>query len=253
MPAIEDELSVDVHLILVVDLADLLTAPLAPIPRPADNAVTRRRSTISARLPAFVIQGARNLLTESDGSTARKLRFAIGPIESETVDPATDGPATVNDWSSVVTAIRRSTDRPVVLLYAPVLPQIVAGTVISEDSGDSEFEAMRLAAEAAGLIVVDLRRPLLDSMLMGKWPHGFHNGFIGSGHLNANGNHVVARGLVEVIRRASQKGSGETEKQGSETNRATYPQGPWRPAVPDPSSDAGCDQALGGADAFHAA
>ena len=33
----------------------------------------------------------------------------------------------------------------------------------------------------------------------GDWPHGIHNGYIGSGHLNRTGNAVVARVLVKEL------------------------------------------------------
>ncbi len=59
------------HLILIADLPDLLW-------------VDRSRSESRdlgrwARLPAFLLQTVRNLITQSDGTTRRRLRFSVGP------------------------------------------------------------------------------------------------------------------------------------------------------------------------------
>ncbi len=207
MPAIESELAIDVHVLLIVDLPDLLTAPLAPLLPPAASEIDRANSAIAAQLPAFMIQGARRLMTEPDGVSPRKLRFSVGP-ERSAISPrshASHSAPGAPEWLEVMTAVRRSTDLPLIILYAPKLPLIVHGDVITKDSQASEFEAMSLAAKAAGLIVVDVHRDLLRSMRFGKWPHGFHNGVIGSGHLNANGYHVVATGLVNAITRLTEQ------------------------------------------------
>ena len=50
------------------------------------------------------------------------------------------------------------------------------------------------------MIVVDARDELRSSVASdGRWPHGFHNGRIGSGHLNQVGNQVLAARLVEGL------------------------------------------------------
>ena len=98
-------------------------------------------------------------------------------------------------------AVREATDLPVVILYAPVIPQIVEGRVMEEVSTPQQAETMKSAAESADLVVIDLRQTLLDSMRAGTWPHGFHNGRIGSGHLNSDGNQLVARALVDAVKR----------------------------------------------------
>jgi hypothetical protein len=49
------------------------------------------------------------------------------------------------------------------------------------------------------LIVIDTREQLRRSAQQGRWPHGFHNGYIGQGHLNAVGNSLVAAHLIRSI------------------------------------------------------
>ena len=58
---------------------------------------------------------------------------------------------------------------------------------------------MKSAADRAGLLVADARGQLMRSASEGNWPHGFHNGHIGSGHLNRTGNAVVGDVLVKQM------------------------------------------------------
>ena len=68
--------------------------------------------------------------------------------------------------------------------------------MLLDDPSEEDFAAMREVAGRAPLRVVDARPELRRAALGGRWPHGFHNGQIGSGHLNAVGNHIVASHLV---------------------------------------------------------
>jgi hypothetical protein len=205
IPAVEKSFAIDVHVMLIVDLPDLLTAPAAPLPSPSDDMVQQANAAIAARLPAFVIQGARNLLEDGSDGRTRTLRFSLGPVDSQPPHDSVPAGLETADWPAAMQAIRNTTDRPLVILYAPLVPQIVAGRVVTEVPRPQQVAAMRSAAEAAGLVVVDLRESLLDSMRQGNWPHGFHNGFIGSGHLNADGNRLVARALVDAVNRVRQQ------------------------------------------------
>lgn len=203
MPRVDRALDIDAHVLLAVDLEDLLAATSAPTPPPAPSDVAAARAAIAARLPAFVIQAARALLTQEDETTPRRLRFAVGPAAT----PAATNPRAVSPraishraddarWAAALMQIRSATDQPIVILYAPKLPQIIAGQVLRSDPNASEFERMRAAAQQHDVAVVDLRGPLLQSP---QWPHGFHHGRIGSGHLNATGNALVAMALARGV------------------------------------------------------
>ena len=61
---------------------------------------------------------------------------------------------------------------------------------------------VKAAANEVGVQVIDVRRELREAAIAGNWPHGFHNGVIGSGHLNAAGNKIAASGLVNATRAA---------------------------------------------------
>lgn len=215
MPSVEKELGIDVHVLLIVDLPDLLNTASVPVPAPTAADIQQANAAIAAKLPAFVIQAARHVLTEADGSTPRSLRFTLGPVKKSASNQPTDvtrRPPDVSDrakpmasrqrWQAAMIDLRSTTQRPIVLLYAPKIPQIVGGKVARFDRAASDFAEIQLAAERHGVQVIDVREQLRESADMGNWAHGFHNGQIGSGHLNAVGNRIVAAGLLDATRAA---------------------------------------------------
>lgn len=201
IPLVEPSLQIDAHVLLVVELSDLQAAVAAPLPPPSDTDVAAANAAIAARLPAFVIQAARHLLTESDDVTRRRLRFGIGPIAETPV--AVESAAEAIDWLPPLRALRDSTDRPIVLLYAPKVPQIVEGRIVRTDPDSESFAVMQSKAESIGIVVVDARTELQQSAESGHWPHGFHNGQIGAGHLNPRGYAVIASLLVDAVEQAT--------------------------------------------------
>ena len=219
MPRVEEQLGIDQHVILVVEPEDVLAAVEAPVASPSAGDATAANAALAAKLPAFVIQAARNVLREPDGATPRRLRFAVGPVNAVHSQSVHNSPSeglgqTGNNklpgdmlrhddgvlWLNALTAIRNATELPVVLLYAPLAPQIVDGKVHWQDPTADQFLLLQQAAKKLGMSVVDARDELRDTVSSdGRWPHGFHNGRIGSGHLNQVGNQVLAATLVEAL------------------------------------------------------
>ncbi len=206
MPRVEPEFSIQAHVLLVVDLPDLVaTAEVGDeVVALGDGPARRAGRTVSDRavfvrvLPDFVIHGARRLLTEADGNTPRRLRFAPGPVRKSVAESAE---ATVEfDWPAIMGGIRATTELPVVILYAPPIPLIVDGRLVRAAPHAEQVDAMRAAAESKGITLVDLRSRLLRSAQEGAFPHGFHNGQIGVGHLNADGYRILAAALVDTLR-----------------------------------------------------
>ncbi len=216
MPAVERALDLDVHVILVVDLQDLLTATQAPLPPPSQSDVAAANASIAAKVPAFVIQAARHLLTEADETTPRRLRFSVGPLQeveagpdvsAEVPKPTSNQEAAlaatplgqVEPWRREMQAIRDASSLPILILHAPVTPQIVGGRVVTDSGADNAAVRMQSAAEQAGVRVASAQARLRQSAREGRWPHGFDNGNIGSGHLNKVGNAVVGSILVQQV------------------------------------------------------
>lgn len=203
IPSVEKQLSIDAHLMVIVELTDLLAAGLAPLP-PENDGTIKSQSKLAATLPAFLIQAARHLLTDQTGNR-RKLRFSVGTVETERDDVA---PAEITDadadamWQRTIQAVQRVTRLPVVIVYAPRSPHISAGRIVLHDPQDEAFQAMERAAVKAGLVVVDTTDTLANAARAGQWAHGFHNGQIGDGHLNAIGNRVIAEQVTRELRDA---------------------------------------------------
>lgn len=203
MPFVERPLDLDAHAIFVVDLTDLLAAVSAPKPEPDPSDAVAAKSAIAARFPAFVIQGGKHLLFKSDESTPRKLRFGIGPVEKPTTASTTTPPQTVADdnqeWRRSLAVLRRASTLPIVIVYAPQRPQIIDGQVLRDDLSADSFEKMTKAAAAMGIPVINAGPALLKQADSGNWPHGFHNGQFGVGHLNADGYAAIASLIVEAV------------------------------------------------------
>jgi len=213
IPSVEQQFGIDQHVILVVEPSDLLAAVEAPVASPSANDSSAANAALAAKLPAFVIQAARNVLREPDGATPRRLRFAVGPVSNAKSALVTNSqaenskqsgdPLSRDDsalWLNALAAIRNATALPVVLLYAPLSPQIIDGRIRWQDPTADQFLLLQQAAKELGISVVDARNELRDSVASdGRWPHGFHNGRMGSGHLNQVGNQVLAARLVEGL------------------------------------------------------
>jgi hypothetical protein len=201
IPAVERSLRVDAHLLMIFELRDLVRAIDGPSRLVDNGQVLRDRSKIAGRLPAFVIHAVRNLVTDPDGGR-RKLRFTIGPTRRQQRARA-EIPAEQSGWAAIWPAamarIRAVSKQPILIVYAPRSPHISGGKIVLHDWQDEQFQSMERAARKAGVSVVDARAALADAARQGRWPHGFHNGQIGDGHLNAVGNEVIALTVVNFL------------------------------------------------------
>ena len=192
IPSVESELAIDMHIILIADLPDLLVSD-----DPSAESNTNQRIT---KLPAFVIQAARNLITDSDSGEIRKLRFSVGPTESSSGQASRRWiPVSSEDWIKSIARIRDASDKPIWILYIPPSPQVADGRTNFDDSAAATFGAIRRIAEDRDVRAINCHSALCESARAGKWPHGFQNGQIGQGHLNATGYSVVAQVLLDAI------------------------------------------------------
>ncbi len=208
MPGVERELAIDVHLLVVADLPDLLvldqpSGQIEPIEQ-GDREV-ESRSAIASRVPAFAIQAVRQLLRDANDQP-RRWRFSVGPVARPVPDPVALKPrgvpaarASRATWMRVMGTVRRTSDRPIIIAYAPKSPQISGGNIELTDPWNEPFQTMERAAVAQALVVVDVSDALGDAARAGRWPHGFDNGQIGSGHLNAVGYQMIAAQVCPAI------------------------------------------------------
>ena len=194
----EKKLGAVAHVFLVTELSDLADAadpPKTESSSPATNAAI-------AWLPDFCIQGARNILTGDNGNSLRRLRFTLGPTKQTKTDRASITPSI--NWHIVLNAIQAASDRRIIIIYAPQIPQVLGNRIAWNDADEDRFSLLQDAAISTPIQVVDLRDQLIASADQGNWPHGFYNGRFGSGHLNEIGNQIIADALVAAIQNGDQ-------------------------------------------------
>ncbi|MGB7346286.1 MAG: SGNH/GDSL hydrolase family protein [Pirellulaceae bacterium] len=198
IPRVDESLSIDAHVFLIAELIDLIPA-CKPIALPVDDPDSpTERFVIADHVPAFVFQAIRNIFTDGETTNLRKLRFSIGTA-NHSAKPVTQQETNPTDWQPSIDAIRQATDRPIFLVYAPVLPSISGGSLNLQDNDSIEFERLKQVAQSSDIIVIDMRDAFLDAASRSDWPHGFHNGRFGSGHLNATGNRLIAVSVTAAI------------------------------------------------------
>ncbi len=188
---VEAQLGVDEHFILVCELEDLL--PLAnKSPNPSIESLGVRSDEVLDIIPDFVIHAARGLIFDGDSQRFRKLRFSVGPLDepdtenntTSTIDPPFPG-------NAIAAALAESTSQPITIIYAPRLPLVIGDHVYREDSRATDFQSLAVALNQHGIRVIDCRDGLRQAAAEGHFPHGFHNGVFGSGHLNSVGYRVI--------------------------------------------------------------
>ncbi|MGB7325176.1 MAG: hypothetical protein WBD31_09925 [Rubripirellula sp.] len=190
IPWADQTLGITDHFLVIAELVDIQLSERRPNP-PAWS------QTASTNLPAFILAAARNLAMDADGNR-RQLRFSVGPVQRE---PAVVSPIqTPATFADQLRQLRDATPGRITIFYAPKLPEVNGDEVRTQDGDDDAFTVMRSNANELGINVVDVRPALIESGEHGNWPHGFPNGQIGSGHLNATGNAIVAAAIRESLR-----------------------------------------------------
>ena len=219
---VEQAWGVQGHLILIAELADLrvLADSARRRPRtdesvPVETAGTRRSWLRFA--PNFVVHAARGLLLDGQSQELRRLRFRPGPL---TVSPSAaeqppfppssverdSGAPTTADaaerWQAIAGRLRRQSDQPILLIYAPLRPLVVDGHVLWDRPEPIDPAWIQILRDH-DIGWIDCYDALVEMARSGDFPHGFHNGRIGNGHLNAAGYRVIARHICESIARGT--------------------------------------------------
>lgn len=190
---------IEAHVFLIVELSDWCIEIAAP-----NRNTTEYIDRISASLPAFVIQTARNILTTGTDFRFSELRFRPGPVQ----DPAASTDTSVGSDSDSGIAERvaylekqlarlsQICDVPCIFLYAPLAPSIVAGEFRNDDPDRLLYDRFAELCDGHGFHVIDLLPAMKSAVARGDWPRGFHNGQFGVGHYNVTGNRIIAQALL---------------------------------------------------------
>ncbi|QDT06822.1 hypothetical protein K227x_52430 [Rubripirellula lacrimiformis] len=219
----QSQLGITDHVLVIAELSDLHDIDASPEPPPGHWSQWG-----AANLPAFVLHAVRGLTTSPDGST-RRLRFAPrwgddSPPDEDQDRPPTAMPVPGDEatttraavpagWDRILASIQSAASGSVTLVYCPRSPHVMGGRIVTADAGDQRFAALRDAAAHTDITIIDTRPALSASAMSGQWPHGFANGQIGTGHLNAFGNRIVAEAIV---RRFPEARTGTASQGGAE-------------------------------------
>lgn len=200
-----------VHVIFLSDIRDMLpdqpnqdrarfiSAPepvIIPDPRAGKKAAP---GTVTKLLNKYhlniVSRGKRKL-----GQAFSDLRFRPGPVARSEEGPAVVGKAAPGDFKFIVTALRESTEKPILVLYAPAVPSMEDGEIVVEEPDVDLVSACSAALAEAGIRMVNLGPQLEESYEEGRgFARGFANTYPGQGHLNEQGHRLVGEAIVREI------------------------------------------------------
>lgn len=207
----------DLHVWIVTDLSDL-TVAVSP-----EAAAAYRRWTVES--PAWVrfakqiqaqalIAASKRVLRDPDTGAIRRLDFSLGPRNYQNdpknrIDDQNEAQARderiAEDVASMMLDIAKSHDGRIAILYAPATPRF-SGGVVTDHPDDAAFTTIRQALESQGLAIADCRQDFIDLWRSkGQVARGFHNGMPSYGHLNAEGNRIVAEKIVAMLQERLQR------------------------------------------------
>ncbi|EMI58460.1 hypothetical protein [Rhodopirellula sallentina] len=197
----ERRLGVTEHVVLVCEIEDLECLASEEVDQPASDDGGRNIAGLDL-IPDFVIHAVRGLVFDADTSQLRRLRFmpgrVCGVVSSGNAEPNATTVRADESFSAadIARQMRDATAQPVTLVYAPLVPVVMGDEVIRDDERSADFETISAALAAHDIAVVDCREDLVAASDSGRFPHGFHNGKIGSGHLNATGYRTIANAIA---------------------------------------------------------
>ena len=213
LPRYEDLRDFDAHVVLLPDLFDVSPDGKTFFDRPDFRFVERRRDppweglrarVADVRLDFTWFSFQRVVGAKRNPIGGEALRWRVGPAASSApalrrwpalyeVDPAA--------WRFALQALRRATDQPVAIVYAPRVPFLDKGRVRREHPVTDLAARFAAMCREEGVDFVDLSPALAKHFeRTGQPALGFHNGRMGRGHLNAAGHEILAEALVDWVK-----------------------------------------------------
>lgn len=196
----EKRWGVKLHVILLTEISDVMDRDSVPNAR-TTKPPSAFRGALLKRLPDMAVHAVAGLALDPSSGTRRSLRFRPGPVKCET--SPTDASASRNPshrFAAIVDELAGQASKPIVVVYAPRIPSNTGKDLVWEEPLQSPFPLFADEARKQGLTVIDARPVLVESAKVGRFPHGFHHGQLGNGHLNAVGYDVLANLVSEPVR-----------------------------------------------------
>ena len=211
--------SPDGHVWVITELNDL-EAILEPVPNPTAyrwNEPSPGFVRVAKRLGADAFfAGAKRLLLDPDTGGLRRLDFRLGPRSGDSQASTRSGDGDYPIGMSEMTRgqrmvavtrrlveLRRQIDTFWLIVFVPQGPTIDRGsaTMHLDDYSLEDYVHAITALNDKGLVAIDMRDDFLSLWQNERrLPRGFHNGLPGAGHLNADGNRLIAAKIAEALR-----------------------------------------------------
>ena len=104
------------------------------------------------------------------------------------------------DWEFAITALSSRSERPLVFLYAPRLPYIDGGEVLTGHPARMQAARFAAACRRHGIDFLDLSAQFAAFYReTGRFPIGFANSQLGKGHYNRHGHQLIAAAVCDYI------------------------------------------------------
>jgi hypothetical protein len=132
------------------------------------------------------------------------IRFRPGPAPATVQGPWWTWPdlAKVETaaWEFAVAALQSRTERPVVFLYAPRLPYLAEGRIVTQHPAREHARRFATVCRRFGVDFIDLSADFVEFFIAtGRLPIGFANGQPGKGHYNRDGHRLIAAAVCQYV------------------------------------------------------
>lgn len=131
------------------------------------------------------------------------LRFEMGPVKMPQKNMQDTKPSDeeLDAWFNFYAReFRKTTAKPLILVYLPTVPKLNGNGWILDDGNDSEARQMEEAFSRNGWLVINMGGRFVRYFEeTGQMPRGFNNSSPGSGHLNEAGHKLVAEALSDCL------------------------------------------------------
>jgi len=192
------------HVILLTDLEDITPGKQVPghslfLLNPLRFENVPRKPSRMALDWAFIVHQLKADFLHEPYKTIKNHRwqlFSNSPQRQSTKPLKLSQKTLTKAWEYLLSCFKKQTQGFVVFVYVPSGPGLVNGEVILADSKFALKEKFRLACAKEGVGFVDLSQSFVSLYTkQGRLPRGFFNTPQGSGHLNEDGQRIIAEEL----------------------------------------------------------
>lgn len=199
------------HVIVLSGLDDVM-----PVPEPDSGATPALADDLMRHKPAWISlkfsEVARDWNLSSFVSIYRSIKShsaGAGQADKEAFDSVARRGHDVDwlaaSWRQILSQARAATSRPIAFMHVPHGPVLRNGEFDYSDVDEFALSLFKDTCAKNNMEFIDLTGDFyLFCKTAKKFPRGFFNSPPGTGHLNANGQRMIAEGLFEYFDKGAQ-------------------------------------------------